>query len=48
MQSIKAQKKNITEEKVVIGDVTSHYAGCHYTEDKQKVEYQVTYGEHGS
>ena len=48
VQSIKAQKKNITEEKVVIGDVTSHYAGCHYTEDKQKVEYQVTYGEHVS
>ena len=46
VQSVKAEKKSIIEEQVVMGDVTSHYAGCHYTEDKQKVEYFVTYGEH--
>lgn len=46
VQSVKAEKKSIIEEQVVMGDVTSHYAGCHYTEDKQKVEYLVTYGEH--
>lgn len=45
VQSVKAEKKSIIEEQVVMGDVTSHYAGCHYTEDKQKVEYLVTYGE---
>ena len=46
VQSVKAEKKSIIEEQVVMGDVTSHYAGCYYTEDKQKVEYLVTYGEH--
>lgn len=28
VQSVKAEKKSIIEEQVVMGDVTSHYAGC--------------------
>ncbi|MGN0155538.1 MAG: hypothetical protein ACI4A3_13885 [Lachnospiraceae bacterium] len=45
LQGIKAERKDINEEKIIAGYVAGSMQGYYYTEYKQELDYQVSLGE---